>query len=57
MTNQLQHRSCADCNCIDSCKVCVLVIATANDGKLKIVGMKKVGWGKGLLTNFALDKS
>jgi len=42
---------------IDSCKVCVLVIATVNDGKLKIVGMKKVGWGKGLLTNFALDKS
>lgn len=26
---------------IDSCKVCVLVIATADDGKLKIVGMKK----------------
>jgi hypothetical protein len=51
MKKKLQEKS------INSCKVCVLVIATANDGKLKIVRMKKVGWGKGLLTNFALDKS
>jgi hypothetical protein len=35
MKKKLQEKS------IDSCKVCVLVIATANDEKLKIVGMKK----------------
>jgi hypothetical protein len=35
MKKKLQEKS------IDSCKVCVLVIATADDGKLKIVGMKK----------------
>jgi hypothetical protein len=35
MKKKLQEKS------IDNCKVCVLVIATADDGKLKIVGMKK----------------
>jgi hypothetical protein len=35
MKKKLQEKS------IDNCKVCVLVVATADDGKLKIVGMKK----------------